>query len=81
MSTDANKRTRPLPAHANPRHLKDQAKDLVKSGTAATLSGAQLRLARLYGFSGWPKLRARSSDGSGSGCSRNERWGAPSRDR
>lgn len=59
MSTDANNDTRPLPAHANLRHLKDQAKDLVKSGAVATLSDAQFRLARFYGFPSWTKLRAR----------------------
>ena len=59
MSTDSNEGTRPLAAHANLRHLKDQAKDLVKSGVAATLSDAQFKLARLYGFPSWPKLRAR----------------------
>jgi ankyrin repeat protein len=59
MSTDSNEGPRPLPTHANLRHLKDQAKDLVTSGVAATLSDAQFKLARLYGFPSWPKLRAR----------------------
>ena len=59
MSTDSNEGPRPLPTHANLRHLKDQAKDLVTSGVATTLSDAQFKLARLYGFPSWPKLRAR----------------------
>jgi len=38
--------------------LKDQAKDLLKTGAAATVADAQFRIARLYGFASWPKLRA-----------------------
>jgi hypothetical protein len=32
----------------NLRHLKDQAKDLVKAGTAKSITDAQFRIARLY---------------------------------
>jgi len=54
MSTDA----RPLPDRPNLRHLKDQAKDLLKAGEAKSLADAQLQIARLYGFLSWPKLKA-----------------------
>ena len=62
-----------LPAHPDLDQLRRQAKDLLraaKSGDAAaaaqisavsdqpTLSAAQLVLARSYGFSSWPKLKA-----------------------
>lgn len=46
-----------LPNRSNLRHLRDQAKDLVRSGAAATLAGAQLQIARQYGFPSWPKLK------------------------
>ena len=49
---------RPLPDHPDLRHLKDQAKDLFKAGQAGSLTAAQLQIARLYGFSSWPKLAA-----------------------
>ena len=58
MSIDHPGTPRPLPDHANLRHLKDQAKDLVKAGTAASITDAQFRIARLYGFASWPKLKA-----------------------
>src|SRR5260370_3255960 len=32
------------------RHLKDQAKDLLKAGDAGSLTAAQFKIARLYGF-------------------------------
>ena len=48
----------PLPDRPNLRHLKDQAKDLLKTGAAATLADAQFQIARLYGFASWPKLKA-----------------------
>jgi ankyrin repeat protein len=59
MSTDSNATPRTLPARPSLRHLKDQAKDLIKSGAAASLSDAQFTIARLYGFASWPKLQAR----------------------
>jgi hypothetical protein len=58
MSTDPQEAPRPLPDRPNLRHLKDQAKDLLKSGAAATIAEAQFKVARLYGFASWPKLKA-----------------------
>jgi hypothetical protein len=46
-----------LPERPNLRHLKDQARDLVRSGAAATLAAAQFHLARDYGFASWAKLK------------------------
>ena len=54
MSTDSAEVTRPLPERPNLRHLKDQAKDLFKSGGAKSITEAQFRIARLYGFASWP---------------------------
>ena len=54
MSTDP----KPLPDRPNLRHLKNQARDLLKTGDAKTLADAQFRIARLYGFASWPKLKA-----------------------
>ena len=47
-----------LPERPNLRHLKDQAKDLLKAGTAKSLTDAQFQIARHYGFASWPKLKA-----------------------
>jgi len=47
-----------LPERPNLRHLKDQAKDLVKAGDAESITNAQFQIARLYGFASWPKLKA-----------------------
>ncbi len=58
MSNQSPDGPRPLPQHPNLRHLKDQAKDLLKAGGAASLTAAQLKIARQYGFPSWPKLRA-----------------------
>ena len=58
MSTESRVGTRPLPERPNLRHLKDQAKDLRKSGAASSLTDAQFKIARLYGFASWPKLKA-----------------------
>jgi len=49
---------RPLPDRPDLRHLKGQAKDLLKSGVAASLAEAQFKIARSYGFASWPKLKA-----------------------
>jgi len=49
---------RPLPDRPNLRHLKDQAKDLLKAGGARSLTAAQFQIAHLYGFESWPKLKA-----------------------
>ena len=45
-----------LPDRPNLRHLRDQAKRLVRAGVA-TLSEAQFQIARQYGFSSWPQLK------------------------
>jgi ankyrin repeat protein len=58
MSIDPPRVRRPLPDRPNLRHLKDQARDLLKAGTAASIAGAQFTVARLYGFASWPKLKA-----------------------
>lgn len=58
MSTNPTGATHSLPDRPNLRHLKDQAKDLLRSGAAPTLSAAQLEIARHYGFASWPKLKA-----------------------
>jgi len=46
-----------LPDRPNLRHLRDQAKDLVRAGGSASLADAQLQIARQYGFASWPKLK------------------------
>jgi ankyrin repeat protein len=48
----------PLPDRPDLRHLKDQAKEMVRSGEAPSHADALFRIARLYGFSSWPRLRA-----------------------
>ncbi len=58
MSTHPQPGKRPLPDRPNLRHLKDQAKGLLKKGSAKSITGAQFKIARLYGFASWPKLKA-----------------------
>ena len=58
MSTNPQDVPRSLPDRPNLRHLKDQARDLLKSGKAESLTEAQFQIARLYGFASWPKLKA-----------------------
>ncbi len=58
MSIDRPEASRALPDRPNLRHLKDQAKDLLKAGAAASISDAQFKIARRYGFASWPKLKA-----------------------
>jgi ankyrin repeat protein len=58
MSTDQPDAPSPLPDRPHLRHLKDQAKDQLKAGTAASLADAQFQVARRYGFASWPKLKA-----------------------
>lgn len=58
MSTNPQEAPRPLPDRPDLRHLKNQAKDLLKNGEAASITDAQFRIARLYGFASWPKLKA-----------------------
>jgi len=57
VSTDEHGVPRPLPDRPNLRHLKDQAKDLLKAGAAKSLANAQFQIARLYGFASWSKLK------------------------
>ena len=47
-----------LPPQPNLRHVKDQAKDRLKSGEASSLAAALFQVARIYGFQSWPKLRS-----------------------
>ncbi|MGH9765452.1 MAG: ankyrin repeat domain-containing protein [Blastocatellia bacterium] len=56
MSTDPPIRS--LPNRPNLKHLKNQARDLLKAGAAKSIADAQYRIARLYGFSSWPKLKS-----------------------
>lgn len=58
MPTDSSEASRSLPDRPNLRHLKDQAKDLLKAGSAASLTEAQFKIARTYGFASWPRLKA-----------------------
>jgi ankyrin repeat protein len=58
MPTDSSEAPRILPDRPNLRHLKDQAKDLLKAGGAVSLTQAQFKIARSYGFSSWPRLKA-----------------------
>jgi ankyrin repeat protein len=57
MSTDPQPGKRPLPDRPSLRHLKDQAKDLLKTGAAKSITDAQFKIALLYGFASWPKLK------------------------
>src|SRR5580700_6113568 len=57
MSNDSQDAPRPFPERPNLRHLKDQAKDLLKAGAAASITDAQFQIARLYGFASWPTLK------------------------
>lgn len=47
----------PLPERANMRHLRNQARDLLRSGSVANLAEALLKIARQYGFASWPRLK------------------------
>jgi len=57
MPNESSRPTRALPERPSLRHLKDQAKDLLRTGEANSLADAQFQIARLYGFSSWPKLK------------------------
>jgi hypothetical protein len=54
--------SRNLPPHPNLDHLKKQAKDLLdelkQQNPTSKLADAQFALAREYGFTSWPKLKA-----------------------
>ncbi|HEX4487312.1 MAG TPA: ankyrin repeat domain-containing protein [Terriglobales bacterium] len=56
--TDFPEAVQSLPDRPDLRHLKDQAKNLLKAGAAESLTEAQFQIARLYGFASWPKLKA-----------------------
>jgi ankyrin repeat protein len=58
MPNESSGAQRALPARPNLRQLKDQAKDLLKSGDAASITDAQFKIAQLYGLASWPKLKA-----------------------
>ena len=58
MPTNSPEASRPLPDRPNLRHLKDQARDLLKAGGAKSLTEAQFKIARQYGFASWPRLKA-----------------------
>jgi ankyrin repeat protein len=58
MSSSPQGPSRQLPERPDLRHLKDQAKDLLKAGQAASLADAQFQVARQYGFASWPRLKA-----------------------
>src|SRR6202008_4713268 len=58
MSSDPHPAPRSLPSRPNLRHLKNQARDLLKAGAAESIADAQFQIARLYGFASWPKLKA-----------------------
>ena len=56
---DPERGSRSLPEHPDLQHLKNQARDLLKAGSAESLTDAQFKIAREYGFDSWPKLKAR----------------------
>jgi hypothetical protein len=58
MPTDSTAQPRALPDRPNLRHLKAQAKDLLRAGDAKSIADAQFKIARLYGFASWPQLKA-----------------------
>src|SRR4051794_36760201 len=58
MSNQSPHAPRPVPARPNLRQLKDQARDLIKAGSAQSVTDAQFKIAQLYGFPSWPKLKA-----------------------
>src|SRR5580704_4167546 len=58
MSTQPQGASHSLPERPNLRHLKDQAKDLLKAGHAKSIADAQFKIARQYGFASWSKLKA-----------------------
>jgi ankyrin repeat protein len=57
MPTHSSDHPQPLPDKPDLRHLKDQAKDLLKAGQAKSLTTAQFQIAQKYGFPSWPKLK------------------------
>src|SRR3954464_11807907 len=57
MSSESPRRPRALPSRPDLRHLKDQAKDLLRAGGVRSLAAALFQIARDYGFASWPKLK------------------------
>jgi len=66
MSESSPHRSR-LPAEPNLRHLKDQAKDLLRSGGAPSLGAALFQIAKHYGFPSWPRLKKHVEDQTNAG--------------
>lgn len=64
---EAIPRTSPLPSEPNLRHLRDQAKDLLRSGAAPSLSAALFQIAKLYEFPSWPSLKKHVEDQTNAG--------------
>jgi len=57
MPNESPSLPRALPERPDLRHLKDQAKELLRDGGASTLAEAQFAVARQYGFASWPRLK------------------------
>lgn len=57
LSNDTSPAPRALPDRPNLRHLKDEARELLREGNVASLTDAQFRVARQYGFASWPRLK------------------------
>src|ERR1700722_13695701 len=65
--SESSPRTFRLPAEPNLRHLKDQAKDFLRSGGAPSLSAALFQIAKLYDFPSWPRLKKHVEDQTNAG--------------
>ena len=55
--SETSPHTSRLPTEPNLRHLKHQAKDLLRSGEAPSLGAALFEIAKLHGFASWPRLK------------------------
>jgi hypothetical protein len=60
-----------LPGEPSLRHLKDQAKDILRSNKAPSLTAAQFQIARQYGFPSWPKLKSHVDERTNAGKLKN----------
>lgn len=69
MSSTAQGPPHRLPEHPDLRHLKDQAKDLLRAGQAASLADAQFQLARRTALRAGPSSRPTSNPCKRSGGS------------
>ncbi len=65
MTTDLPESPRPLPDRPNLRHLKNQAKDLLKSGGAHSLTDAQFQIAPSLRFCQLAKTQSSCRIGGG----------------